>query len=182
MAKLIRAGAWRKLERPYTRTSKYRQKAFVRAVPASKIVKYDMGDPSPRVFDYTLLLRSKEDLQLRHNALESARKSSNRVLELKCGKTGYRFKVRVFPHHVLRNNPLAAGAGADRMGTGMSHSFGKTVGRAAQVHKNQPVFEINVDALHLELAKDAMRRARTKFPGKYYVEIQQNRKVAAQEE
>ena len=46
MAKLIRAGAWRRLERPYTRKSKYRSKAFIRAVPTNKVVKFEMGELS----------------------------------------------------------------------------------------------------------------------------------------
>ena len=169
MAKLIRANAWRKLERPYTRKSKYRKKNFIKAVPQNKVVKFDMGDLKKK-FEYTLLLRSKENLQIRHNALESARKSSNRILELKCGKNGYRLKIRTYPHHVLRNNPLAAGAGADRMSTGMKMSFGKSVGIAAQIRKDQAVIEVNVDKQFLEVGRNALDRCRYKFPGSYYVE------------
>jgi large subunit ribosomal protein L10e len=173
MAKLMRASAWRRLERAYTRKSKYRKLNYIKAVPTNKIVKFDMGDTQKK-FDYTLYLRSKENLQIRHNALESARKSSNRVLELKCGKLGYHMKVRTYPHHVLRNNPLASGAGADRMSTGMAASFGKTVGLAARIKKGQIVVEVSVDTQHLQLAKLAMDRARYKFPGSYYVEVIKN--------
>jgi len=163
MAKLIRAVAWRRLERPYTRKSKYRKHNYVRSVPHNKIVKFDMGNLTED-FPVILTLKSGADIQLRHNALEAARQSSNRYLEKKLGKLGYRLRVRVYPHHILRNNPLAAGAGADRMSTGMSRSFGKPVGIAARVRKGQPVFEVRVQKNHVDVAKEALRRAKNKFP------------------
>src|SRR5512141_458530 len=126
MAKLRKACAYRRVERPYTRKSKYRAKSYVRANPHNLIVKYEMGDTS-RQFPLKVQLQSKEAIQLRHNALEAARKSSNRLLEEKLGKKGFRFTLKVFPHHVLRENPLASGAGADRMSTGMAAAFGKPI-------------------------------------------------------
>ena len=170
MAKLIRAVAWRRLERPYTRKSKYRKHNYVRSVPNSKIVKYNMGNLRGE-FPVTLLLRTKSDIQLRHNALESARQSANRFLEKNLGRVNYQFKVRVFPHHILRNNPLAAGAGADRMSTGMSRSYGKAVGIAARVRKDQAVFEVDVNKQHLKQAKDALTRAKNKLPVSCRIEV-----------
>ena len=171
MAKLIRAGAWRRLERPYTRKSKYRSKAFIRAVPTNKVVKFEMGDLS-RVFPYVVRLHSAVDVQIRHNALEAARKSANRLLEGGLGKKAFKLKFRVYPHHVLRNNPLASGAGADRMSTGMKMSFGKSVGIAAQVHRDQPILEVHCVQKDLKLAKLAMTRARHKFPVGGYVLVE----------
>lgn len=168
----MRAVAWRRLERPYTRKSKFREKSYVRAVPNSKIVKYVMGNLS-REFDYTLELKSKADIQLRHNSLESARKSANKLLETQASGL-YLLKLRVYPHQVLRNNPLAAGAGADRMSTGMAHSFGKTVGIAAQVRKGQTVFEAKVNKDKIQVAKDALDRARKKMPCNFTITISQN--------
>lgn len=168
MAKLIRAGAWRRLERPYTRKSKYRSKAFVRAVPANKVVKFEMGDTS-RKFPVIVRLHSAVDIQLRHNSLESARKSANRVLEFGIGKKQYKLKFRVYPHHILRNNPLASGAGADRMSTGMKMSFGKAVGIAARVHADQPILEVHCEEKDIAKAKKALTRARHKFPTGGYI-------------
>jgi large subunit ribosomal protein L10e len=173
MAKLMKAVAWRRLERPYTRKSKFREKSYVRAMPQNRIVKFVMGDPTKK-FPYKVLLKSKADIQLRHNALESARKSSNKLLEGKIGITGYHFKIRVYPHHALRNNPLAAGAGADRMSTGMARSFGKVVGLAARVKKGQTVFEVGVNKQHLQLARDAMVRAKNKLPCSCSIEVLEN--------
>ena len=54
------------------------------------------------------------------------------------------FEVKPYPHHMLRENKMLSGAGADRMQTGMAHSFGRTVGRAALVKKNQVIIIIKV--------------------------------------
>lgn len=169
MAKLMRAVAWRKLERPYTRKSKYRKKAFVRAVPNNKIVKYVMGNQK-KEYGYVLSLKSKADIQIRHNALESARKTSNKFLE-ENAPANYKLRIKVYPHHVLRNNPLAAGAGADRMSTGMAHSFGKAVGIAARVRKGQAVLEVEVNKNKLNVAKDALNRARKKMPCGFSISV-----------
>ena len=162
MAKLRKAVAYRKLERPYTRRSKYRALNYVRASPHNLIVRYDMGDFT-RTYSHKLELVTDKDLQLRHNSIESARKSANKLLEGKLGKN-YTFKIRMFPHHILRENPLASGAGADRMSTGMTMSFGKPIGIAAQVHKGKCIMEIQADEKDVETAKMALKRAQYKFP------------------
>lgn len=178
MAKLIRAVAWRRLERPYTRKSKYRKLNFVRSVPNSKIVKYNMGDLKTD-FPVKVYLKSETDIQLRHNSLEAARQSTNRHLEKNIGKMLFNFTVRIYPHHILRNNPLAAGAGADRMSTGMSRSFGKVVGIAAQVRKGQTIFEVGVRPNHIKFAKAALDRARNKLPCGCKIEIVEQKPVVA---
>jgi len=171
MAKLIRAVAWRKLERPYTRKSKFREKSYVRAVPNNKVVKYVMGNQSKK-YGYKVMLQSKRDIQLRHNCLEAARKTSNKHLETHV-PANYVLRLRVYPHHVLRNNPLAAGAGADRMSTGMAHSFGKTVGIAARVRKGQTVFEVEIAKEKLAVAKEALTKARKKMPCNFSLIVQE---------
>jgi len=171
MAKLIRAVAWRRLERPFTRKSKFREKAYVRAVPTNKIVKYVMGNEA-KEFTHKVELKSKADIQLRHNAIESARKTTNKLLE-NSAPLNYLLRLRIYPHHVLRNNPLASGAGADRMSTGMKYSFGKAVGLAAQVRKGQTVFEVMVNKDKLLVAKDALNRARKKFPCDFAITIKE---------
>jgi large subunit ribosomal protein L10e len=162
MAKLRKGVAYRKLERPYTRRSKYRKLNYVRANPHNLIVRYDMGDLTKK-FPFRLELISGADIQLRHNSIESARKTCNRLLETKLNKN-YSFKIRMFPHHVLRENPLASGAGADRMSTGMTMSFGKPIGIAAQVKKGKCIMEVGCEEKDAMTAKEALRRAQTKFP------------------
>jgi large subunit ribosomal protein L10e len=170
MAKLMKAVAWRKLERPYTRKSKYRQKAYVRSVPTNKVIKFVMGSER-KEFDLKILLKSDADIQIRHNALEAARKTANKHLETKA-IGAYFLRLRVYPHHVLRNNPLAAGAGADRMSTGMAHSFGKAVGIAARVKKGQVVFEARVNKDKVAVGKEALNRAKRKMPCSFTVVVE----------
>jgi large subunit ribosomal protein L10e len=163
MARLRKGCAYRNLERPYTRKSKYKKLSFVRATPASKVVRYESGNMK-KAFSDKVILVSKESLQIRHNAIESARLSANRHLEKMLGKQGFCLKIRIFPHHVLRENPLASGAGADRMSTGMKKSFGKAIGVAAQVRSGQVLFEALVDNEGVETARKALKRASYKLP------------------
>ena len=163
MAKLRKFSAYRRLERPYTRKSKYRQKSFVRATPTNKVIRFDMGD-FKKDYDKEVILKVAQPIQIRHNALESARQTANRCLEGRAGKNNYWLKLRVYPHHVLRENPLASGAGADRMSTGMKKSFGKPIGSAAQIRKGQAIFTAHVDKSNTSLASRALKRASYKMP------------------
>lgn len=162
MAKLRKGCTYRRLERPYTRHSKYRKKSFVRVKPNILIVKFDMGDPS-KEFPHKFRLLSKNHLQIRHNALEAARQTCNRALEKGCGKGNYHLKIKVYPHHILRENPLASGAGADRMSTGMKKSFGKIIGCAARIREGQTILEVRCDKEHIPIAKLALKRGSQKF-------------------
>lgn len=163
MAKKRRFVAYRRLERPYTRKSKFRRLNFVRATPVSRVVRYNMGDQKSN-FAMKFYLVVDADLQIRHNAIESSRLTCNRLLERTLGKKGYYLKIRVYPHHLLRENPLASGAGADRMSTGMKKSFGKVIGLAARLKKGQPLFELNVPKNQHKTAREALRRASMKLP------------------
>ncbi len=164
MAKLRKFVCYRRVDRPaYTRFSKYKQKSFVSARPVCRVVKFEMGDVKGN-FEKTFHVVSRENVQIRDNALESARQTGNRFLEKTLGKTGYFFKTRIYPHHVLRENPLAAGAGADRMSTGMAHSFGKVIGIAARVKKGQELFTLRVNKPHMDAAMKALKRVASKLP------------------
>jgi len=178
MAKLRKFAAYRNVERPYTRRSKFKQKSFVRAIPAMNIVRFDMGNPNKQ-FSHTLELKSKSALQIRHNALESARQSSNKVLEAVLGKTLYHMKIMVYPHHILRENPLASGAGADRMSTGMKMSFGKSISVAARIREGQTIVRVKINKPHLKLARTALKRFSNKLPCSYSIVETENKPAAA---
>ena len=79
MARIRKFCAYRRVERPYTRISKFRKKSYVRTRPNSKIVRYHMGDLKSE-FDHSLLLKSKVNLQVRDGSLEAARQTSNRYM------------------------------------------------------------------------------------------------------
>ena len=163
MARLRKFSAYQRLERPYTRASKYKKQNFVRAVPQKLVTRFEMGNPTGK-FNTTLKLLAGKGLQIRQNSIESARLTSNRVLEKTLGKTEYFLKIMIYPFHVLRENPLASGAGADRMSTGMKKSFGKPIGIAAQVKEGQALLQLKVDKKNLAVAKLALKRASHKFP------------------
>jgi len=109
-------------------------------------------------------LHVNEACQIRHTALESARITANRYLERKIGISDYRLRIRVFPHQVLRENKQATGAGADRVSQGMRASFGKIVGTAARVQKNQAVITVDTFERHSAFVHEALRKAASKLP------------------
>jgi len=170
MARIRKFCAYRRLERPYTRISKYREKSYIRVTPNPKIVKFNTGSLN-KEFTYKVHLISKQDLNIRDNALESARQCGNRLLEKKVGLANFALHVRIYPHHVLRENPLAAGAGADRLSTGMSHSFGKPIGIAARVKKGQEVITVDTEKQYIDHVKIALKRAASKLPLAYRLVI-----------
>ncbi len=163
MAKLRKNAAYQNLERPYTRISKYTKKNFVRGgFPHLKITKFDMGEAN-REYTATLKLNSGKSMNIRHNALEAARMTSNRVLEKTVGKS-YHLRIKVYPFHVLRENPLASGAGADRMSTGMKLAYGKPIGSAARVKEGQTLMELRINKEHVKIGREALEKAASKFP------------------
>lgn len=143
----------------------YTRKKYIRAVPQPKVVHYVNGNKGGE-FPVEVHLVVKEDIQIRHNALESARIVGNKYTQNKCGRLGYKFHIRVYPHQVLRENKMASGAGADRISDGMRLSFGKAVGTAARVKKGQKVITISTTPENVIHAKEALRRCNMKMPVK----------------
>ncbi len=155
---------YKKPKRPYTRISQRRpRKSYIKGVPGSKIVKFEVGNPKGD-FPQTLTLVSKERVQIRHNALEAARTNANKYLNKNLGKDGYFLKVLVYPHQVMRENPIATGAGADRLQEGMRRSFGKPIGFAAIVKKDQKLITVKVPEGKEDIAREALKRASYKVP------------------
>ena len=151
-----------KLQRPNTRQSQRKpRKSYVKGVPKPKITEFELGIKG--TYDHKLFLQSKKDVQIRHNSLEAARVTAIQTLEKNVGKGGtFFFKIRVYPHHVLRENALATGAGADRFQTGMRQSFGKPIGTGARVHEGQTIMEIHVN--NADVGKLAFKKAIFKLP------------------
>ncbi|MBI2655476.1 50S ribosomal protein L16 [Candidatus Woesearchaeota archaeon] len=176
MAKIRKFTAYRRLKRPYTRTSKFKSKSYIRMTPNPKVVRFVTGD-SNKDFECTLVLISKSDLNIRDNALESARQTSNKLLESFLGLNGFQLRVSVYPYHVLREHSLAAGAGADRFSSGMAHPFGKPIGVAARVHKGQTIFQVRVNKQNIAVAKQALERASKKLPCACTIQIVEKKKL-----
>jgi large subunit ribosomal protein L10e len=139
------------------------KKGYVKGVPGSKLTSFEVGTKAN--YDTLLFLVADRPVQVRHNALESARVMAVQTLEKTVGKgTTFFLKVRVYPHQVLRENALATGAGADRFQQGMRQSFGKPIGTAAVVDKGQKMIEVRVNKNNINVAKNALKKAAYKLP------------------
>ncbi|MBU1203640.1 MAG: 50S ribosomal protein L16 [Nanoarchaeota archaeon] len=160
----------RRITRAYTRKSKVKSKAYIRTVPQSRVVRYEMGEAKAK-YDHEVNLICRDNCQIRHNAIESVRQIVNRRLNEKVGVKNYFMKLMIFPHHILRENKMLSGAHADRLQTGMQRSFGKSIGFAAQVKKGKVVFSVLVNKEHVNNAIEAAKLANPRLPGKYSVEV-----------
>lgn len=142
---------------PYTR------REYIGGIPHIRVGQFVMGNRKGE-FDKELTLFTEEKVQIKDNALEAARVVVTRNLTKTVGEEDFKAKILVYPHHVLRENKQATGAGADRLSEGMRRSFGKKIGNAARVDANQAVIRVWVDEENIEVGKDALRRASMKLP------------------
>ncbi|NIR87931.1 50S ribosomal protein L16 [Candidatus Bathyarchaeota archaeon] len=153
----MKARNYRKAKgQPYTR------KKYIRGTPPPKITKFTMGDPTAR-FEYQALLIAQKEVQVRHNALEAARVAVNRILAEKLGNS-YCLRILPYPHTVLRENKMIFGAHADRLQDGMKGAFGKPIGTAARVKRDQTIIIADVNEDGLEAAREALKRGEAKLP------------------
>ncbi|MFP4045738.1 MAG: 50S ribosomal protein L16 [Candidatus Aenigmatarchaeota archaeon] len=156
----------KKKNKPYTRVSQRKpRKSYIKGVPGNKIKQFETGDKK-RDFEIELKLIVEDNLRIRHNAIESSRVNANKYLVGALGEKNYFLKVLVYPHDVLRENPLATGAGADRLQEGMRKSFGNPIGTAARVDKGQAFMVVRAPEGKLAEAKEALRLAKHKLPCK----------------
>src|SRR3989344_7255012 len=128
--------------RPYTRTSRVKGKAYIKVVPHNKVVKYSSGNfeafrEGKLIFCLTMV--SEESAQVRDLAIEAARMILTKQLD-ELLPNAYYLVLKVHQHHIIRNNKTAAGAGADRLSSGMSRSLGTAEGSAAMVNVGTPLF------------------------------------------
>lgn len=144
-------------------TPPYTRKEYIPGVPQPKITKFVMGNPS---FDgdYKVSLIVTEAGQIRHNALESLRTNVHKQLSISLGENNYLFVIKVYPHHVLRENKLMAFAGADRLQDGMRLSFGKPIGTAARVYPGQEIAYVITKKSDVEKVKKALEIGSKKIP------------------
>ena len=170
MASLRKAAAYSKKKvRPYTRKSRNKSKNYIKVIPQNKIVKYNLGNQKAFIegkFKFILKVIADEKVQIRDNALEAGRLILNKTLERKVSNQFY-LVIKVYPHHILRNNKTAAGAGADRLSSGMKHSFGVVEGRAAIVNAGKEIFFIACETEQaVKVAREAIAMVKSKIPCK----------------
>ena len=166
---LRKASAYsRKLNRPYTRKSSVKSKSYIKTVPNQLVVKFKMGnikDYDEGRMKYILILASSEDILIRDNALEASRQHIHKILEEELQGQFY-FEVKVYPHHIIREKKMLTGAGADRVQTGMAHSFGTNMGRAAIVKAGQEIFLVAVTGEKPKrMVYKTLEQIKSKLPG-----------------
>lgn len=143
------------------------RKNFVRALPHTSLLVFNMG-VNKDSYDMEVTLRPEQPIQLRSNALEAARQTTNKYLETMI-PLGYYFRVLVYPHNVIREHKMATGAGADRISRGMSLAFGRPTSVAARVRSKQAIFKVMTMKQNKAVVVEAFRRAATKLSGTYRI-------------
>lgn len=154
------ASMYREISKP-----PYTRREYISGIPGSKIAQHHMGDKQSNAEDYPvqISLVTKEEVQLRHDSMEASRLSANRYLIQELGEGNYKMILRKFPHHVIRENKQATGAGADRVSDGMRQAFGKIVGTAARIDAGERIFTAYCDVDQAPVVKEAFRRAYNKI-------------------
>jgi len=154
---------YRKVERSYTRhAARVQKKDFIGGVPGVRTRQFVVGNQT-KDYDWVIDVKAKENIQIRDNAIEAIRLKLVREFTKQIGKEGWVFKIRVYPFHMLRENKLASGAGADRVSSGMKHAFGKTIGRAVQIKSGDIFLSAVVNTPDLEKTKKILRKIKYKI-------------------
>ncbi|MCE4617366.1 MAG: 50S ribosomal protein L16 [Desulfurococcales archaeon] len=157
-------------------TPPYTRKEYIHGVPQPKITKFEMGNPQKQyeaeIMGQLIVLEAG---QIRHNALEAARLAVNKYLSTTIGQDNYLFRIKLYPHQVLRENKMMAFAGADRLQDGMRQAFGKPIGTAARVFPGHVVVEVFADKKYLDKVKEALRRGGDKMPLPTRIVIKENK-------
>lgn len=157
---------------PYTRQSQKKNDNYIKGAPAPRVIQYEMG-ARDKEFSRSVVLQVEEECAIRSEALESARVAANSHLSKVLEPTeDYFLKIIPYPHHVLRYHPLAGIAQADRYYEGMRKPFGRPIGRAALVDKDQEVMRVDLEDEDIPEAKKALERAGHKLPVSCRVRIQ----------
>ncbi|VVB99233.1 50S ribosomal protein L10e [uncultured archaeon] len=161
-------------DRAYTRyADTVQHKNFIGAVPGLKTRQFNMGN-GMKEFDTVAdlcIVCAPLGMQIRDNAIESTRLMVNRQLFKRLGKEEFFLKVRAYPHHILRENKQAQGAHADRIQKGMSHAFGKAIGRAIRVRDGQVLFSVLCMDENAEKAKECLETAVSRLPCRIKIHV-----------
>merc|ERR1712157_649917 len=141
---------------------------YCRGVPDSKIRIYDVGAKRAPVdmFPFVAHLVCDEKQQVSSEALEACRVAINKHLTKTIGKDNYHIRIRAHPFHVLRANKMLSCAGADRLSSGMRHSYGKPIGVAARVDIGQILLSVRAKDAHEPHVIEAIRRGKFRFAGR----------------
>nr|1FFK_F Chain F, RIBOSOMAL PROTEIN L10E [Haloarcula marismortui] len=103
----------------------YTRREYISGIPGKGIAQFKMGNNGAGP-TYPAQVENvvEKPVQIRHNALEAARNAANRFVQNSGAAANYKFRIRKFPFHVIR----------EQDGDGMRAPFGKSVGTAARSH------------------------------------------------
>ena len=156
----------------YTRKSTHvKHLNYIKAVPAQKVTKFNMGNNKRNAkgeFKQSLTIYSLYNIQIRDMALEAARQMINNQLTKMLMEINYSFVCKPYPHQVLRENKtFSGGSKGERVQSGMAHSFGTTMFRAAVVKVGEPVFVIKyINKKDTDAIRKLLKSASAKLPCK----------------
>jgi large subunit ribosomal protein L10e len=154
----------------WTRFSRCKpRKSFIKSMPHADLHQFRMGVMKPD-YDLKVVLRAEDAVILRDNAIESARQTSNKYLEKNIAGAYY-LMVMVYPHHIVRENKMIAGAGADRLQKGMRQAFGRPTDRAARLGVGTDLFTVHSYAANVAHLKKALDKATRKISGRYRIVV-----------
>lgn len=163
----------------WTRFSRSKpRKSFIKSMPHADLHQFRMGVMKPD-YDLIVALRCTDGVILRDNAIESARQTSNKYLE-KTLAGAYYFMVMVYPHHIIRENKMIAGAGADRLQKGMRQAFGRPTDRAARINVGTDLFTIQSYKGNVDHLKKSLGKATKKLSGRYRIVVTEKPVAAPQ--
>ena len=109
-------------------------------------------------------LKVNKQIQISSNALEAIRITINSALTKSVGRNNFRLRIRPKPFQKYRENRMLAFAGADRVQSGMRHSFGRSTGVCARVRAGNIVCDVATSLKNLDLVRDRLRVADMKLP------------------
>jgi large subunit ribosomal protein L10e len=157
----------------YVKNKPYPKSRYCRGVPDPKIRIYDVGNKKADVTEFPACVHliSGEKEQISSEALEAARIACNKHMVNAGGKDSFHLRMRAHPFHVLRINKMLSCAGADRLQTGMRGAFGKPQGTVARVEIGQILMSVRTKPGNINVAREALRRAKHKFPGRQFIVV-----------
>jgi large subunit ribosomal protein L10e len=155
----------------YCKNKPYIKSRYLRGVPEAKIQIFDVGKKAQPTDDFALCVHlvCGEKQQLSSECLEAGRIVINKYIVKQAGKDAFHMRVRCHPYHVIRMNKMLSCAGADRLSSGMRHSFGKPMQIAARVTIGQIMFSIRSHPRNKHHLIEALRRASYKFAGRQHI-------------
>jgi large subunit ribosomal protein L10e len=140
----------------------YTRKEYMGGIPHCRISQFDTGNVHQTYrFHYSIVAR--EAAQVRDQSVEAARVAVVREME-RVASNNFHFKVRKYPHNILREHKMATGAGADRISDGMRLAFGKPVGHAVRANIGDVLFTLSFRSENQDSAVEALRKAACKLP------------------